>query len=466
MLACRVACLRHEDGTTILLADESSDIDGIAAAAAAQGLKLRFEHVAADTLDHALETTRAQALEDSATKAAARVLHEPVHDYADDVRQYYVEAIVARAVAAGASDIHIQPGPESLELRLRVDGALRTIDKLPVAAAPALVSQIKVLARLPLAQKRLPHDGRLRLSAMGREVDLRVSILPSTHGEAAVLRLGEQDAPRRLAQLGMSPALFARIRPLLGRRGGLVVVCGPTGSGKTTTLYAMMREMVEDGRKLLSVEDPVEQVVEGVNQVPVSPGGMGFDDSIRSMLRHSPDAMLIGEIRDAPTAKAAAEAALTGHLVLASIHARDGAEAALRLVDLGVSRHVVSCVLEAALSQRLVRLLCPACSHPVTIQAPILKALGAASGEGLLAPTGCPACGGTGWKGRRAVFGLLEASEEVRSAIAKGAGVRALRSVAMAQSMPTMLDAARELAESGLTSAQEALASIPSEEQA
>ncbi len=461
MLACRVAPAGIERGQLLLLADERSDLSAALAAATAAGLSISLRSVPSEELEKALERLHSDTLCSTAHSASNMVLREDAAPYHFSPRQHYVEMLVARALTLNASDIHIQPLFDALEIRMRVDGHLRGVEKMPSSSAASLVAQIKVLARLPLAEKRLPHDGRFSLTLEGRSVELRVSILPSIHGEAVVLRLGEDEAPLALDKLHMPGNVRRPVERLLLRKGGLFLVGGPTGSGKTTTLYALMRHLCEEGRKLISVEDPVERVIAGVNQVPVEQGGMGFGDAVRAMLRHSPDAILIGEIRDAPTAAAAAEAALTGHLVLASAHARDAVEVASRLMDLGVSAQVLSCVLEAALTQRLVRLLCPHCARPAVPPDSLRRALGLSIEEvqGCKDAVGCPHCAGSGYLGRRAIFGLVTASPAIRAAISSGAGAHALRSIAQKEAMPSLRANAAALVKAGLTSAVEALAS-------
>jgi len=459
MLACRVVVAGNADGEILLIADERSDLSGAFAAAAAIGQSLKVQMVHAEVLDAALESIHAEQVRSAASHAGSLVLHEPSVPYGSTTRQYYVEMLVARALANNASDIHIQPAADKLELRLRIDGKLRTVETLSRDYAASLVAQIKVLARLPLAEKRLPHDGRISVFVDGRDVEMRVSIIPSIHGEAVVLRLNDEDSPLGMDDLEMPAKVREPLEKLLQRRGGMLLAGGPTGCGKTTTLYAMLRAICDDGRKLISVEDPVERIIPGVNQVPVEPGGMGFGDAVRAMLRHSPDAILIGEIRDAPTAAAATEAALTGHLVLASAHARDAVEVAMRLLDLDVSRQVLSCVLEAALTQRLLRVLCPSCAQPGIPSAPLRRALNlsVAEAESCRHPVGCPHCGGTGYRGRRALFGLVTMNESIRQAISSGAGAHALRELAQQAGMPSLAASARELVMAGISSAEEAL---------
>lgn len=461
MLSCRVVCSGIDANILTLLADENTDKAGAESAAARAGFSTRFEMVDSDILERRLENVHVKAIGRASAKMGTMALREPAAPYYSDSRQHYVENLVARALSANASDIHLQPTASTLEIRLRIDGALRTVERLPLESAAPLIAQIKVLARLPLAGKRMPQDGRLSVPTEGCNTDLRVSILPSIHGEAVVMRLGDDDAPVSMGQLHMPEGVRKPLETLLHRSGGLIIVGGPTGSGKTTTLYAMLREINDGSRKLISVEDPVERIIPGVMQVPVEQGGMGFGDAVRAMLRHSPDAILVGEIRDAPTAAAAAEAALTGHLVLASAHARDAVEVAVRLLDLGVSRHVLSCVMEAALTQRLVRVLCPECSRLSPPSAPLARAIGLGADELSLcrAPAGCRACGGTGYHGRRAIFGLVTMDERLRKALSAGAGAHALRELAAELGMPSLTTAARELVRTGITSTAEALVS-------
>jgi general secretion pathway protein E len=458
-LACRVAAIAFDGETLTLLCDAASDKASAEAFAFRIGARVIFQTVGTDILERELEKRHGASVgRQGEAIGGSFLLSEDAAPYSTGLRQHYVESIVARAIADRASDIHIQPSADALEIRLRIDGRLRTIERLPPRMAAPLIAQIKVLARLQLAEKRLPQDGRFSLETDGNRTDLRVSILPSIHGEAAVLRVEDDVAPTTLAELGMPDSIVKPLEILLRRKGGLILVGGPTGSGKTTTLYAIMRGLNDAGSKLLSVEDPVERTLPGVNQVPVEVGGMGFGESIRAMLRHSPDAIMIGEIRDFHTAAAACEAALTGHLVIASAHARDAMEVAIRVADLGVSRQVLSCVLEATLTQRLVRVLCPECSRPAAPNALLAKALGIAPDDlpHCREAVGCPACGGTGYKGRRAIFGFAAMNDDLRKAVASGAGALALRKLASDLGMPTLTDSARRLAVSGVTSPAEA----------
>jgi len=467
MLACRVAPddSKHRgrgknENALQLMADADSDKAAVEDFAASAGMEVRFRMVASEILERELEKIHDRSVRSESESVGAMTLAEDPARYRTEIRQHYVEAIVARAAADGASDIHIQPASDALEIRFRVDGILRTVERLPIASAAPLVAQIKVLSRLPVAEKRVPHDGRMSVPVGDRKVDLRVSIVPSIHGEAAVLRIEGGEAPQSMDQLMMPDRIRKGVETLFSLRGGLVVVGGPTGSGKTTTLYAMMRHLADGSRKLIAVEDPVERVISGVVQVPIEQGGMDFSGSIRAILRHAPDVILVGEVRDGPTASAAAEAALTGHLVLASAHARDAVEVAARMIELGVPRSVLSCVLEGALTQRLVRVLCPRCSRPAAPSQPLCRALGLKADDlgRCRESVGCPACGGTGFSGRRAMFGLVVMNEPLRRAIAGGSGARAMRQIAEDLGMPSLADHARILVTEGVTSAAEALA--------
>ena len=458
LLSLKVVPKALSDGTVTFVAGDDSDRGAAASLAAASGLSARFETVSATVLELALEKLHEEKLGAESENLGNALLGEDSRPYLSDRRQSRIEMLVRRALDEGASDLHLQPAASGLLVRLRVDGKLRTVELLPLEQASGLIAQIKVLARLPLAGRRLPQDGRLSIAPGGTVRDLRVSIVPSIHGEAAVLRLEGGEAPRLLENLGLDNGMLASVRRLLSRRGGMILAVGPTGSGKTSTLYAMMRELAGPEKKLVSVEEPVERTIGGVNQVPVEKGGMGFSDAIRAMLRHSPDAMMIGEIRDQPTASAAAEAALTGHLVLATVHARDGAEAVLRLADLGVPREVLSCVVEATLSQRLVRLLCRDCSRPEIPSPALSRVLGLSEGEraACRAPVGCPACAGTGHRGRRAIFSLMEMNATLRGLLTSGAGANALRVAASESGTTPLADEAHRLAAMGLAAPGEA----------
>lgn len=350
----------------------------------------------------------------------------------------FVDRVLAEAVRRRAADVHFEPSEQGLQVRLRVDGTLRPTEVAPAAMARAILARLKVLADLDLAEHRRPQDGRVRFRGEGFEADLRLATLPTEGGEAAVLRvLAAESSALGLAQLGFPAAVEAGLRVSLSRPHGLVIATGPTGSGKTTTLYAALRELNAPDTKVLTVEDPVECVLDGAIQVPVNPAaGLTFSRALRAFLRQDPDVILVGEVRDPETARLAVQAALTGHLVLATLHTTDAATAVARLVDLGVEPFLLAATLEAVVAQRLLRQVCAACRHGPATEP-------------------CPACDGTGYRGRIGLFELMRVDDPMRALIAAGEPVEALRAQARAAGLVPLRDLARECLAAGRTTAEE-----------
>jgi type II secretory ATPase GspE/PulE/Tfp pilus assembly ATPase PilB-like protein len=378
-----------------------------------------------------------------------------------------VDRVLADAVRRRAADVHFEPVDDGLQVRVRVDGTLRPTGGAPSGMARAVIARLKVLADLDLAEHRRPQDGRIRFRADGVEADLRLATLPTEGGESAVVRVqaAESSAPA-LAQLGLPAAVEAGLRASLGRPHGLVVATGPTGSGKTTTLYACLRALNAPDTKVLTVEDPVECALDGAIQVPVNPAaGLTFSRALRAFLRQDPDIILVGEIRDPETARLAVQAALTGHLVLASLHTNDAATAVARLVDLGVEPFLLAATLEAVVAQRLLRQVCTACRGPGPSSgragspdpaAPGMPREAADSTGRSGAPaTVCAACDGTGYRGRIGLFELMRVDEPMRALIAAGEPVEVLRARARADGLVPLRVTARVCLAAGLTTAEE-----------
>ncbi len=376
---------------------------------------------------HTAQTGGAERGRDDAARLTDARRDEPAIRLVDD--------LVAAAVRDRASDIHIEPQRDKAVIRRRIDGTLTAWQDVDAKLAPELAARLKVLARLDVAERRLPQDGRCRLSVRGKAIDLRVSILPTLFGESVVLRVLDKSAQAHsLTDLGFSPHLQDGLADLARLRHGLVLVAGPTGSGKTTTLYALLRQADDGARKIVTVEDPVEFDLPGTNQIQVQPTiGLDFARVLRSVLRHDPDIIMIGEIRDAETARIAVQAALTGHLVLATVHTNGAVESVARLTDMGIEPYLLAATLRGAFSQRLVRRLC-ACAQtqPVPQSARALFDGVDPPPEGLRVPVGCAACGQTGYRGRLPIGELLIVDDTLRGQIADGLDASRLEQAARA----------------------------------
>lgn len=331
-----------------------------------------------------------------------------------------VNLVFAQAVRDGASDIHIEPYERDVKIRYRIDGLLREIMRPAKKMLPALISRLKILGEMNIAERRLPQDGRIKLNIAGRSIDVRVSIVPTVFGERAVMRiLDKTTAMLGLAELGIQPDILPRYQKLISIPYGIILVTGPTGSGKSTTLYASLQEIWSPTTNILTIEDPVEYQVGGIGQVQVRPQiGLTFASGLRSFLRQDPDIIMVGEIRDHETAEIAIHAALTGHLVFSTLHTNDSAGAITRLLDMGVEPFLASSSLVGVVAQRLVRRNCPKCAEPITPDDDALAALGITAAEAknakFMAGKGCDHCGGTGYKGRQGLYELLVIDEHVR----------------------------------------------------
>jgi general secretion pathway protein E len=371
-----------------------------------------------------------------------------------------INALLLQALRERASDLHFEPYESRSVVRFRVDGVLRDVIEPPRALHAALVSRLKIMASLDIAEKRLPQDGRIALKLGDKLVDVRMSTLPTGAGERVVLRVLDKDSARLdLAALGMSDATLARIDRLIREPHGIVLVTGPTGSGKTTTLYAALSRLPRGTTNMMTVEDPIEYALDGVAQTQVNPRiELTFARALRSILRQDPDVIMIGEIRDLETAQIAVQASLTGHLVLATLHTNDAASAVTRLADMGVEPYLLASSLLGVLAQRLVRTLCPVCravAAPSDGEARLAGDLGLAAGAPLANAQGCDACNQTGYQGRTGVYELLQVDDTMRRLIHDGAGELALRDAAVRSGMQTLrADGARWVA-GGATSLAE-----------
>jgi general secretion pathway protein E len=357
-----------------------------------------------------------------------------------------INALLTQAARDGASDIHIEPFESYSLVRFRVDGTLRDVVRPKRALHAALVSRIKIMAALDIAEKRLPQDGRITLRVGGRPVDVRVSTLPTGHGERAVLRLLEKDLSKlELTNLGMAKEALDRFDTLIHQPHGIILVTGPTGSGKSTTLYAAIRRLDKNTTNIMTVEDPIEYDIEGIGQTQVNPKiDMTFAKALRAILRQDPDVVMIGEIRDLETAQIAVQASLTGHLVLATLHTNDAASAVARLIDMGIEPFLLSSSLLGVMGQRLVRKLCPKCRVQDSPTSPWRA-------------VGCDNCGNTGYVGRTGIYELLVVDDEMRMLVHQGANDTDIRRVAEKGGMVNMRVDAQRWVVSGVTSQEEAL---------
>jgi general secretion pathway protein E len=416
---------------------------------------------ALDRLYGAVQSGAAVA-EDEADEADLERLKDLASD-APVVRA--VNALISRAAELRASDIHAEPSEDGLKVRFRVDGVLRDQEILPPQVKAAFVSRVKVLANLNIAERRLPQDGRMRLAVRGQEIDLRVATSPTLHGESVVLRLLDRsNLSLDFDALGFDETILPAFLEVLSRPHGIVLVTGPTGSGKTTTLYAALAALNAPTRKILTIEDPIEYRLAGVNQTQVSPTiGLTFAAALRSFLRQDPDVMMVGEIRDLETAQVAVQSALTGHTILSTLHTNNASAAVTRLIDMGMEPFLISSTVNAVLAQRLVRRLCPVCRTPHEAHVKELSALGAAARDLGQAPIrlwsapGCEACGHSGFKGRLAILELLPVDDEIARLVLARAEAREIERAAVAAGMRTMLQDGMAKALAGQTTIDEIL---------
>ncbi|KAA0695929.1 type II secretion system protein GspE [Halopseudomonas laoshanensis] len=371
--------------------------------------------------------------EDADLMSVAQSLSEPEdllesQDEAPIIR--LINALLSEAVKENASDIHIEPFENRLSIRLRVDGVLREILEPPRALAPVIVSRIKVMAKLDIAEKRLPQDGRIGLKLVGRAVDVRVSTLPSGHGERVVLRLLDKQAGRlELRQLGMGKDHYEAMERVIARPHGIVLVTGPTGSGKTTTLYSALMQLNDRSRNILTVEDPIEYYLDGIGQTQINTKvDMTFARGLRAILRQDPDVVMVGEIRDVETVQIAIQASLTGHLVFSTLHTNTAVGAITRLRDMGIEPFLLSSTLNGVLAQRLVRTLCPACRKPHQASASECRLMGISEQQAptLYSAVGCEECNNNGYKGRTGIYELIEVDDTLRGLIHDGASEQAM----------------------------------------
>ena len=397
-----------------------------------------------------LESLTGQDLEDAEVAQQASVVR-------------LVNEILEEAIDARASDIHIEAQERGIKIRYRVDGVLQKQSTPPEMNQfrAAIVSRLKIMAKLNIAEKRVPQDGRIKLRIKGREIDIRLSIIPMLHGEGVVMRvLDKANLSFSLRGIGMSEEVYLRFQNLIRMPHGIVLVTGPTGSGKTTTLYSALNEIKNEATKIITTEDPIEYQLEGINQIQVhSKVGLTFAASLRSILRHDPDVVLVGEIRDLETAENATQASLTGHMVFSTLHTNDSASAFLRLCDMGVEPFLVSSTIEGVLAQRLVRRLCPKCCEPddrprsdFPIDFPFERLR-----DTTYRPVGCPECRGNGYRGRMGIYELLGSSDDIRELVTRRAATNEIKSIARQNGLTTLREDGWDKVLNGATSVDEVL---------
>nr|WP_315488453.1 type II secretion system ATPase GspE [uncultured Rhodoferax sp.] len=375
-----------------------------------------------------------------------------------------VSLIISHALQARASDIHIEPFENRLIVRYRVDGVMHEVESPPRRFSAAVISRIKIMASLDIAERRLPQDGRIKLRLQGKEIDLRVSTVPTMHGESVVMRiLDKSGTTLDFATLGFDAVALERFMQVLNQPHGIVLVTGPTGSGKTTTLYTALDKLNKPDIKILTVEDPVEYQMEGINQIQVKPQiGLTFANALRSIVRQDPDVIMIGEIRDLETAQIAVQSALTGHMVLSTLHTNDAASTINRLLDMGMDDYLLTSTVNGILAQRLVRTLCSHCRQaypalPEVIEEMQLKRYTSANPVTLYRPVGCEECGGTGYSGRVSIVELLVMTDTIRGMIMRHVTSGEVRQQAIADGMQTMYENGLSKAVAGVTTIEEVL---------
>jgi type IV pilus assembly protein PilB len=396
--------------------------------------------------------------EEEEQNRAAEVLE--LHESADDAPVVkLVHQLVAQAVEAGASDLHIMPDAEELRVRFRIDGVLSDVTSVPRRMAAGVVSRIKIMAELDISERRVPQDGRVGLSVDGHHIDLRVVSVPTVRGEGIVMRILDKDAiTLDLANLGMGPTELNRFERAYRQAYGAVLVTGPTGSGKSTTLYAALNDINSPEKNIITIEDPVEYEINGITQIQVNPrAGLLFETGLRAMVRADPDIIMVGEIRDRETAKIAIEAALTGHLVLSTLHTNDAATSITRLIEMGVEPFLVASAIDCVVAQRLVRTLCQQCKRRVILPMATLRDYGYAASVDIegYEPVGCKHCSGSGYRGRTGIYEVMSVSSEIRTLALERRSADEMIELAVSQGMRQLRDDGLEKVKQGRTSISE-----------
>jgi len=472
----RVLPLAVEDNTVVLAVADALDEYSPAAIAAATGMPVRLEIAVPIELEAAYGKLYPEG--DAAAAEGGADGGEALEEDAERLKDLASEApvirlvnqLIGRAVETHASDIHIEPFEDRLRVRYRYDGVLHEADGQPARLAPAIISRVKIMAKLDIAERRLPQDGRIKLAVRGTEIDFRVSTTPTLYGEKVVLRvLDRSSVVFDYEKLGLPANVVADWTRCLELPNGILLVTGPTGSGKTTTLYTGLTTINAVTRNIVTVEDPIEYQLQGINQTQIKPQiGLNFAAMLRSILRQDPDVIMVGEIRDLETAQIAVQAALTGHLVLSTLHTNSASATITRLRDLGLEDYLLTAVLRGVLAQRLVRRLCDACKSETAAPAELIKRFGleeraAAGPVRLWHPVGCAQCRSTGYRGRQAIAEFLQPNPEIEHLIFTKADNSEIERAAVAHGMVTMFQAGLNAALAGTTTLEEVVRSIRAE---
>ncbi|MBW1914664.1 MAG: Flp pilus assembly complex ATPase component TadA [Deltaproteobacteria bacterium] len=472
----KVLPMEGENGTMIVASSRIFDTSGVDELRLATGKDFRLVLAPSSEIDRCIKQflgVGADTVESMVTEAEEegfQIIDQEMDDDMDlaDAAQgasiiKFVNQVITEAIQLRATDVHIEPFENELKIRYRIDGVLKEVLIPPEVRQfqAAIVSRLKILSHLDIAEKRLPQDGRIKVKISQREVDVRVSVIPMLHGEAIVLRLLDRSSVMfGMGQLGMSEKDRETLNGLLEIPHGIILVTGPTGSGKTTTLYAALSKINSVERKIITIEDPVEYQLRGVNQIQVSrKAGLTFARGLRSILRHDPDVILIGEIRDVETAEIAVQASLTGHLVFSTLHTNDAPGALTRLVDMGVEPYLVASTLEASIAQRLVRVICPDCKEEFTsVKLEALQSeLNGRIPKKLFRGRGCKKCQNIGYLGRIGVFEQMVLTEAIRSALTENESPRKIRALAVENGMNSLREDGFRYLEQGITTVEELL---------
>ena len=460
MRQCRFIPVALQDSTLTIAMADPLDFETISAVRGFTGLSveavLAAEREILDAIDKYCGEAEKEAAESGVRTSQADEDLEHLRDMASEAPVIrLVNAMIAQAVEQRSSDIHIEPFEKEFRVRYRIDGVLYSQEPPPREFKAAIISRVKLMAKLNIAERRLPQDGRIKIKVLGREVDLRVSTLPTLYGESVVMRLLDRSVggfydPRRL---GFDEFMLTRVEHYTSLPHGILLVTGPTGSGKSTTLYAALKRINQPDKKIITIEDPVEYQMDGINQIHVNPQiGLTFASGLRHIVRQDPDVIMVGEIRDRETADIAIRAALTGHFVYSTLHTNDAPSAITRLTDMGVENYLISSTLVAVLAQRLVRVICPRCKIPAgTRLAPDGSTVACYRGAG------CEDCFGTGYSGRVGIFELMELDDELRKLILRNADAVELTAAVRRHGMRNLREDGWMKAAAGLTTAEEVL---------